>query len=400
MTCSNCSCSSQCPPRPVCPVASPLPGATGCRIINPQPDANGCITSCPRMECTGNCGNGIIEAGEQCDDENRISRDGCSSSCNIEFGSSCDARNYRLSTNVLPLNNPQYEGISRPNLTMFNGQLWIVGGGTGPSGDKRATNVISTTDGIRWTHRGNVPGAIVFSSAVEYQNKIWLFGTKSFGSRGNYSFYSSDGITWHSGPALPTNLKYPKAVVFNNKIWLYVSDPQRRIYSFDGTNLLDNGALSSGVDITKMIAYNGYLWSFSLKTYKSSDGIHWVVHSEQNPRIRYVFPVGNDVWSLKVGADNTLVLAYEKNQGSPWEWIEACSGKIQLPVAGGENVIGYNGKILVIGGLSEFARSALNEIRSIDAVKFPSPAAAFLPEQSKRRFWASLFEWFGGLLDY
>ena len=35
------------------------------------------------------CDNGIVEAGESCDDGNRIDGDGCSSSCTIETGYNC-----------------------------------------------------------------------------------------------------------------------------------------------------------------------------------------------------------------------------------------------------------------------------------------------------------------------
>jgi len=37
-------------------------------------------------DCTGECGNGIEETGEQCDDENIIFGDGCSSTCQYECG--------------------------------------------------------------------------------------------------------------------------------------------------------------------------------------------------------------------------------------------------------------------------------------------------------------------------
>ena len=35
------------------------------------------------------CGNGCKELNEGCDDGNRISRDGCSSNCNVEKGYKC-----------------------------------------------------------------------------------------------------------------------------------------------------------------------------------------------------------------------------------------------------------------------------------------------------------------------
>ena len=41
--------------------------------------------------CTSSCGNGTIETGEQCDDGNRNSGDGCSASCATEPGFGCAA---------------------------------------------------------------------------------------------------------------------------------------------------------------------------------------------------------------------------------------------------------------------------------------------------------------------
>jgi len=40
-------------------------------------------------QCVTICGNGIIETGEQCDDNNTANSDGCSSTCQIETGYSC-----------------------------------------------------------------------------------------------------------------------------------------------------------------------------------------------------------------------------------------------------------------------------------------------------------------------
>ncbi len=36
------------------------------------------------------CGNGVVEEGEQCDDGNRVGKDGCSVSCTVEFAETCD----------------------------------------------------------------------------------------------------------------------------------------------------------------------------------------------------------------------------------------------------------------------------------------------------------------------
>ena len=53
--------------------------------------------ACPGGICDGNgqcitssvCGNGIIEAGEQCDDGDTVSGDGCSATCQVEPGWTC-----------------------------------------------------------------------------------------------------------------------------------------------------------------------------------------------------------------------------------------------------------------------------------------------------------------------
>jgi fibro-slime domain-containing protein len=58
---------------------------------------NGCSPFCtlepncknPGGACTSTCGDGILTAGEQCDDGNTVSGDGCSSTCTVEAGWQC-----------------------------------------------------------------------------------------------------------------------------------------------------------------------------------------------------------------------------------------------------------------------------------------------------------------------
>ena len=47
---------------------------------------DGCSSSCQTEELDPVCGNGIIEFGEQCDDGNGLSGDGCSATCQTEGG--------------------------------------------------------------------------------------------------------------------------------------------------------------------------------------------------------------------------------------------------------------------------------------------------------------------------
>jgi len=58
------------------------PGGSGNVIINPHEYIEGFFSGIPTVGAV--CGNGIIEAGEECDDGNTVSGDGCSSTCQIE----------------------------------------------------------------------------------------------------------------------------------------------------------------------------------------------------------------------------------------------------------------------------------------------------------------------------
>jgi cysteine-rich repeat protein len=43
----------------------------------------------PPPVASATCGNGIVEFGEQCDDGNTLSGDGCSATCQVQVGWSC-----------------------------------------------------------------------------------------------------------------------------------------------------------------------------------------------------------------------------------------------------------------------------------------------------------------------
>ncbi len=47
-------------------------------------NGDGCSSTCQLENPPAVCGNGILEAGEQCDDGNTVNGDGCSSTCQIE----------------------------------------------------------------------------------------------------------------------------------------------------------------------------------------------------------------------------------------------------------------------------------------------------------------------------
>jgi fibro-slime domain-containing protein len=58
-------------------------GGGGNRTDGPPPPVDGIVIN------TANCGNGVLNAGEQCDDGNTVGGDGCTKICQIESGWSC-----------------------------------------------------------------------------------------------------------------------------------------------------------------------------------------------------------------------------------------------------------------------------------------------------------------------
>lgn len=73
-------------------------------------DHDGCSSTC-EIE-TPACGNGILEAGEACDDGNLIDGDGCSSSCEIEQISFCGDGNLDIGEECDDGNNSDGDGCS------------------------------------------------------------------------------------------------------------------------------------------------------------------------------------------------------------------------------------------------------------------------------------------------
>lgn len=93
------TCPTSCDDNNKCTIDSMTGSADKCNVacnhksITQCQNSDGCCpTGCNNnndSDCSPVCGNGVIEAGEQCDDGNRISGDGCSANCTTE--KICDA---------------------------------------------------------------------------------------------------------------------------------------------------------------------------------------------------------------------------------------------------------------------------------------------------------------------
>ncbi|MBI4518976.1 MAG: hypothetical protein HY699_24560 [Deltaproteobacteria bacterium] len=112
--------------------------STGSCLHAPVPDGNPCVgsnnntclNSCQAGTCTSDlrpncCGNGLLEAGEQCEDTNQASADGCRSNCTYELipgdGVGSPGRDRRAClvewAVINPHNTPATDRRGRPNST-------------------------------------------------------------------------------------------------------------------------------------------------------------------------------------------------------------------------------------------------------------------------------------------
>ena len=68
-----------------------------CYTIGKLPNDQGVCPTCEQTpgtytvdgNCVTKCGDGVLTENEECDDNNKVDGDGCSSSCKLEEGFSC-----------------------------------------------------------------------------------------------------------------------------------------------------------------------------------------------------------------------------------------------------------------------------------------------------------------------
>ena len=68
----------------------PTDGCSGCSVT-PGWVCDNTNWATAASTCTQSCGNGLADAGEECDDGNIVSLDGCTSTCKLETGWTCTA---------------------------------------------------------------------------------------------------------------------------------------------------------------------------------------------------------------------------------------------------------------------------------------------------------------------
>jgi len=141
-----------------------------------------------------------------------------------DIWSSADGKDWQLESAEAPWSRRQLFSMLVPHAD----RLWILGGGITTYHPFRAyTDVWSSPDGRNWTRvieQAPWP-ARIWSSAVSYQNRLWVLGGfRAEPTWNNFDdvWYSADGVNWHQ--LLTEHIWSPRhelsAYVHDGKLWV------------------------------------------------------------------------------------------------------------------------------------------------------------------------------------
>ncbi len=134
--------------------------------------------------------------------------------------SSADGKNWKLETANAP-----WPKRAHGQAVVFDGKIWIMGGGKRAPQAVPANDVWSSADGVNWvkvTSAAQWPPRLWFSSVV-YRDHLWVLGGWSE-EKGNFGdvWYSRDGKDWKEFKSEKVWSKRHEhsAFIFNDKIWI------------------------------------------------------------------------------------------------------------------------------------------------------------------------------------
>ena len=267
---------------------------TTCTSLN----ANECaeITGCSWSGTSPVCGDGVIGSGEECDDFDSSSGDGCSSTCQLEVNYVCSGT---PSVCVLGMN-PIWLGYEAGDLvSISDDNVYNTEVDTGPT---VTALLMDTVNGDVWIGNGNgnlkkyVTSSGYLASNIDYDSEVkdivelnqkLYVVTKNHGIKGRDLLtgqaLSSSLLPSFNGAYNDGNYNLWGATTFNNKLWVgaiswhsadiaVITDHDHRvdIYSYDPVtdqfvreiNLIDwNNAGGDSQYIRELMSFNGKIWA-------------------------------------------------------------------------------------------------------------------------------------------
>ncbi|BDD11879.1 hypothetical protein FUAX_43110 (plasmid) [Fulvitalea axinellae] len=176
------------------------------------------------------------------------------------------------------INHPLAKGNSDNRMTVHNGQLYYLSGGTGAT---VYNYVLRSGDGKSWNQVGKLNGGQrrLGSEMISFKGKLFLIGGRIYSSRKSDILSSTDGGNWESVAQIPelAKAKSFRCVVFKNKIWLFYSIDRRGVKILNSENGTDWKPVSDkGPTIyrdTELLIHNENLWLLGAGTFERKSGI-------------------------------------------------------------------------------------------------------------------------------
>jgi hypothetical protein len=108
---------------------------------------------------------------------------------------------------------------------VFNGRMWVIGGGTYGTPQHLYNDVWSSTDGVHWTRvAAKTPWVPrIYHSITAYNGRIWVIAGDAGNGNGDLqdSWSSVDGVTWTQVLDVPWLARHAQSVaVFNGAMWM------------------------------------------------------------------------------------------------------------------------------------------------------------------------------------
>jgi hypothetical protein len=115
---------------------------------------------------------------------------------------------------------PLPDPINSHETIVYNSKMWNIGGGY-----DYGKKIVSSVDGAVWTETGTnaLPCSLAHNACVVFDNKMFTIAGSVLPNTGydaTMVLSSSDGISWSHEGDLPEGLARHAAIVYNDKIWV------------------------------------------------------------------------------------------------------------------------------------------------------------------------------------
>lgn len=264
-------------------------------------------------------------------------------------------------------------------------QMLLLGGES--SSGNQLTSVYSSTDGVSWTLKGNLPAKRVYAGTAIFAGKVWLLGGHNGSGGQNNAWSSQDGVTWSATGSMPSaNTPYNKVAVFNNQLHVVgggdaSNTTDNVMRSADGITWSTSASLVSPVQRHIVDVLAGKLWVWGgvhngvLRSAQSSvDGSAWTAHSNVLPGTLTDMSkarLNGKIWIAGGNTGSTIPTdVMSSSDGLTWSTI----GQLPSPRRYG-SMLTYKSKLWYIGGIDDVGGMNGNNVwSSSDGITWSSVA--------------------------